>query len=95
MELICTKSTKHQSYVFPFSRRKGSPALVIHTNGTENFSRFDESRKKLVIPQMVFFFFSEKWHRVELFCSHPRVIVRVFNVNTNGKRPSSKPYSRR
>ena len=55
MELICTKSTKHQGYVFPFSRRKGSPALVIHTNGTENFSRFDESGKKLVIPQMVFF----------------------------------------
>lgn len=56
MELICTKSTKDQSYVFPFSRRKGSPAIVIHTNGTENFSRFDESRKKLVIPQMFFFF---------------------------------------
>lgn len=56
MELICTKSTKHQSYVFPFSRRKGSLALVIQTNGTENFSRFDESGKKLVIRQMVFFF---------------------------------------
>lgn len=69
MELICTKSTKHQSYVFPFSSRKGSRALVIHTNGTENFSRFDESRKKLVIPQMVFFFWKMPSRWTVLFSS--------------------------